>query len=105
MELVPNNILLVMENISDGHISILRNGKKGFKYNIKNGIEWLKHECPSDTINLRCLLLKADFRIFHFELETVLNALVQLSSYFFQKNNFEQKCRVFYFHQKSQSIS
>ena len=51
-------------------------------------------------INFRSLLLKADFRIFYFEFETLLNKLVTLCSYFLQKNNFEQKCRVFYFHQK-----
>ena len=64
-----------------------------------------KDECPSDIISFRCLLPKANFKIFYFELETLLNKLVKLrSSSFFQKNNFEQKCRVFYFHQKSQSI-
>ena len=68
---------------------------------VKNGIGWLKYECPSDIINLRCLLLKAYFIFFfYFELETLLNKLVKLCSYFFQKNNFEQKCKVFCFHQK-----
>ena len=64
----------------------------------KNGIELIY------GINFTCLLLKADFRIFYFELEALLNKLVKLRSYFFQKNNFEQKCRVFYFHQKGQPI-
>ena len=49
----------------------------------KNGTEWLKYECSSDIINFRSLLLKADFRIFHFELETPLNKLVKLYSYLF----------------------
>ena len=73
----------------------------------KNGIEWPKCECPSDIINFRCLLLKTDFRICYFELGTRLNKLVKLCGYFFQKknNNFERKCRVLYFHQKSQPIS
>ena len=57
-----------------------------------------------DIINFICLLLKADFRICYFESETLLNKLVKLCSYFFQKNNFDQKWRVFYFHQKSQPI-
>ena len=102
---------VVLENMLDWHISILVNRKKvRYKYNItdfpwntfllggkivwynhqhyphiKNGIEWLKYECPSDIINFRCLLLKADFRIFYFELESLLNKLVKLCSYFFQK--------------------
>ena len=46
------------------------------------------------------MLLKGDFRDFYFELETLLDKLVKVFSHFFQKNNFEQKCRVFYFHQK-----
>ena len=71
----------------------------------KNGIEWLKYEWLSDIINFRCLLLKADFIIFYFELKTLPNKLVKLCNNFFQKNNFEQKCRVLYFHQKSQPIS
>ena len=70
----------------------------------KNGIEWLKYKCLSDIINFRCLLLKAEFRIFHFELETLLDKLVKLGSYFFQNNDFDQKCKVFYFHPKSQPI-
>ena len=93
-----------MEHISDEHVSILGNRKKVcYKYNItdflyqksfdiistlyrcKNGPEWLKYKCPSDIISFRCLLLKADFRIFYFELETLLNILVQLCGYFFQK--------------------
>ena len=61
----------------------------------KNGIEWLKCECPSDVINFRCLLLNANFGFFYFELKTLRN---------FQKNNFEQKGGVFYFYQKSQPI-
>ena len=40
------------------------------------------------------MLLKADFRIFYFELKTLLNKLVKLCGYFFPKNNFEQKWRV-----------
>ena len=48
----------------------------------KNGAEWLKYECPSNIINFTCLLLKADFRIFYFELETLLNKLVKLCDYF-----------------------
>ena len=58
-----------------------------------------KRERPSDIINFRCLL-----EFFYFELEALLNKLVELCIFFFQKNSFEQKCRVFYFHQKSQSI-
>ena len=57
------------------------------------------------TNNFGCLLLEADFTTFYFELGTLLNKLVNLCSYFFQKNYFKQKCRVFYFHQKSQPIS
>ena len=57
-----------------------------------------------DIINFRCLLLKADFRICYFELEALLNKLVKLYNYSSQKNNFDQKCRVFYFHQKGQPI-
>ena len=67
----------------------------------KNGIEWLKYEFPSDIINFRCLLLKADFRIFYFELETLLNKLVKLCSYFFVKNNFKQECSVLFSSEKS----
>ena len=72
--------------MSDGNISILGKRRKVcYKYNImdfawntfpsegkiiwspfKNGIEWLKYECPSDIINFRWFLLKADFRIFLF---------------------------------------
>ena len=44
----------------------------------ENGIEWLLYECPSDIINFRSLLLRADFRIFYFELEALLNKLVKL---------------------------
>ena len=120
METCSNNITLVLENMSDEHISVLRNRKKVcYQYNItdfpwntfpleeeivweqptlspyKNGIEWLKCDCSSDIINFRCLLLKADFRIFCFELEILLNELVKVCSYIFQKNKFEQKCRVF----------
>ena len=51
----------------------------------------IQYECPADIINFRSLLLKANFRIFYFELETLLNKLVKLRSYFLQKNNFEQK--------------
>ena len=56
------------------------------------------------------MLFKGDFRlfflfIFFFELETPLNKLVKLCSYIFQKNNFQQNCQVFYFHQKSQLFS
>ena len=69
----------------------------------KNEIEWLKDERPSDIINFGCLLPKLDFRIFYFELETLPNKFVKLYSCFFYKNNLEQKYRVFYFHQKSQS--
>ena len=58
--------------------------------------------CSCDIINFRCFLLKADFTIFYFELKTLLNKILKLCSYFFQKNNFEQKSRVIYFHQKSQ---
>ena len=50
------------------------------------------------------MLLKAEVRIICFELETLLNKLVKLCNCFFQKNNFEQKCKVFYFHKKSQPI-
>ena len=64
----------------------------------------IKDERPSDVINFRCLLAKADFRYFNFELETLLNNLVKLCSSFCQKNNFEQKWRVVYFHKKSQPI-
>ena len=71
--------MLVLENTSDGH-NILENRKKAFyKYNImhflwntfmleeklfgmpptlspyENGIECIKDERPSDTINFRCL--------------------------------------------------
>ena len=42
--------------------------------------------------------------MFYFELETLLNELVKLCSSFSQKNDFEQKCRVFYFLQKCQAI-
>ena len=79
--------------MSDGHISILGKSRKVcYKYNVKdfawntflsegkivwspfkNGIEWLKYECPSDIINFRCLLLKADFRFFYFDWEILLN--------------------------------
>ena len=52
----------------------------------KNGIEWLKDERTSDIISFKCLLPKADFIIFYFELETLLNKLVELcSSFFFRK--------------------
>ena len=114
----------------DEHIRILGNRKKVcYKYNItdfswytflwegkiawynhqlspyKNGIEWVKDERPSDIIlvfSFRCLLPKADFRIFYFELKTLLNKLVILcSSFFFQKNDFEQKCRVLFSSKKS----
>ena len=76
-------------------------------YNISwifNGIEWLKDERPSDIINFRCSLLKSNFRIFYFGFQTILNKLVKLSNSFFQKNTFEQKCRVFYFRQKNQYV-
>ena len=145
MTTCPNNRTVVLENMSDGHISTSGNRRKVcYKHNIadflwttflfegnvvwyfiglwwnwgihfsaliwctrffliwsiftfepptlspyKNGIGWLKYECLSDIINFRSLLLKADFRIFHFELETPLNKLVKLYSYFFWKNNFE----------------
>ena len=56
---------------------------------------------PQLTLNF---LPKADFRIFCFELETFLNKHVKTCSPFFQKNNFEQKCKVFCFHRKSQPI-
>ena len=119
----PNNKTLVLENMSDGHIRILGNRKKvccnynitDFLWNafllerkivwynhqhyphIKNGIEWLKYECPSDIINFRCFLLKADFRIFYFELKSFLNKLVKLRSYFFQKLflNSNAECFIF----------
>ena len=65
-----------------------------------DGIEWLKDKRSSDIISFRCLLPKAGFRIFYFELETLLNKLIKLSSSFFQKNNFKQKCRGLYFHEK-----
>ena len=108
--------------MSDGHISILGKRKKvcskyitDFLWNtfllerkivwynhqhyphIKNGIEWLKYECPSDAINFRCFLLKADFRIFYFELETLLNKLVKLCDYFFRKIflNKNAECLIF----------
>ena len=115
--------------MSDGYVCILGNKKRFFTSIIlriflkilsyckeksfdittnanpfKNRIEWLKDKRPSDIINSRCLLPKTDFIIFYFELETLLNQVVKLCSSFFQKNNFEQKCRVFYFHQKSQLI-
>ena len=64
----------------------------------KNGIDWLKYECPSDIINFWCLLLKADLRIFYFKLETLLNKLVKLSSYFFFRKvilNKNAKCFIF----------
>ena len=47
---------------------------------------------------------KADFRIFCFELETVLNKLVKLCSSFFQKNDFEQNS-VFCFIKKVNLVS
>ena len=113
--------------MSDGHISILGNRKKVcYKYNtadfpwilsywkeksfdiitntipFKNGIEWLKYECPSNINNFRCLLLKADFRIFYFGLETLLNKLIKLRVIiFFQKKNFEQKRSVSFSSKKS----
>ena len=58
--------------------------------------DWLKDERPSNIINFRCLLPKADFRIFYFQLQTLLNRLVKLCSSFIQKNNFEQKCSVIF---------
>ena len=114
VKICPNNIALVLENMSDGHISILGKRKKKYVKSIilqifleilshlkeksslspyKHGIEWLKYECLSDIINFRCLLLKADYGIFYFELETLLNKLVKPCSYFFQKYDFERKCR------------
>ena len=111
--------------MSDGHISILGNRKKVcYKDNItsfptgrknrliqpptlsanKKGIEWLKDESPSNIINFKCLLPKGDFRIFYLALETLVNKLVKRSGPFFRKNYFEQKYKVFYFHQKSQPI-
>ena len=60
----------------------------------------VKDERPSDIINFRCLLPKADFRTFYFEFKTLLNKLIKLCYSF----KFEQKCSVFYFHQKSQPI-
>ena len=47
---------------------------------------------------------KQILEFFYFQLETLLNKLVKLCSSFFQKNYFEQKCRVFSFHQKNQPI-
>ena len=107
MKTCRDNITLTLENVSDGHISILGSRKKYVTSIIlriffemlsywkekwfdittntiqyKNGAEWLKYECPSNIINFRCLLLKADFRIFYFELETLLNKLVKLCGYF-----------------------
>ena len=63
----------------------------------KNEIEWLKYECPSDIINFRCFLLKAYFRSFYFELETLLNKLVKLCDYFFRKIflNKNAECLIF----------
>ena len=43
---------------------------------------------------------KQILEFFYFESEALLSKLVKLCSYFFQKNNFEQKFRMFYFHQK-----
>ena len=57
----------------------------------KNVIERLKYECLPDIINFRCLLLKADFRISYFELETLLNKLVKLFSCFFSEKWFWTK--------------
>ena len=37
----------------------------------------VKDERPSDIINFRCLLPKADFRTFYFEFETLLNKLIK----------------------------
>ena len=50
-----------------------------------------------------CVLIKADFRIFYFELEIHPNKLVNLCSYFFRKIILNQNA-VFYFHQKNQPI-
>ena len=66
----------------------------------KHGIEWLKYECPSEIINFRCLLLKADSRIFYFELETRLNKLVKLCSYFFRKLILNKSVQCFIFIKK-----
>ena len=66
----------------------------------KNGIEWLKYKCPSDIPNFRCLLLKADFRIFCFGLETLLNKLVKLCSCFFRKIILNKTAECFIFIKK-----
>ena len=58
-------------------------------------------ECSSDINNFRCLLPKVDFRIFCFELETLLSMLVKLCSSFFEKNDFEQECSVLFSSKKS----
>ena len=106
MKTCPSNFTVVPENMSDGHISILRNRKKYVTSIIlrifleilsywkekpfdittntipyKNRVEWLKYECLSDIFNFMCLLLKAYFRIFYFELETLLNKFVKLRNY------------------------
>ena len=63
----------------------------------KNGTKWLKYECPSDIINFRCSLLKADFRFFYFELETLLNKLVKYVAIFFFKKIISNKNTEFIF--------
>ena len=56
--------------------------------------EW---QIPFDIVNFRCLSLKADFRFFYFELETLLNKLAKLCSYFFKKriSNKNAECFIF----------